>query len=61
MVEESVGGPAEGRAPTSEILASIKEAEAKVRSMAREAEAHKEKIVADAKREAIEIREKSAK
>lgn len=57
MVEESVSGSTETRAPIADILGSIKEAEAKVLKAVHDAEAQKAKTISDAKREAVGIRE----
>jgi len=61
MVEEKTGDSTETRAPTADILGSIKEAEAKVLRTVKDAEAQKAKMISDAKREAVEIRERVLK
>jgi len=50
-----------GKPPISDILESIKEAEAKVRNLIKDAETRKEKTISEAKRETISIFENSTR
>lgn len=61
MTNTPVDNADNDRPPISGILESIKEAEAKVRSLIKDAEAHKEKTISEAKRETISIHENSTR
>lgn len=61
MADATVADTGKAKPPISGVLEDIKKAEAKTRGTLKDAEAHKEKAIADAKREAIAIRERAVK